>query len=86
MKTLTEIRTEIDALDAELAPLLVRRLEIADEVVAAKRAEGRPIDDPAREQAILDALAARAPADSADALRAVYRTIFAESKARQQRA
>lgn len=84
MKTLAEVRAEIDALDAALVPLIVRRLRIADDVAAAKRAEGRPIDDPARERAILDAVAARVPDDCAEAVRTIYGAFFEESKRRQR--
>jgi len=85
VKTLAEVRAEIDALDEALLPLLERRLRIADAVAAAKRAEGLPIDDPVREQAILDAVSAKVAPDCAESVRTVFRTLFAESKARQGR-
>ncbi|WP_374205183.1 chorismate mutase [Streptomyces sp. TRM72054] len=43
-----------------LTDLLADRLLIADKVAAAKYGTDRPIDDPAREQKILDDVAARA--------------------------
>lgn len=43
-----------------LTDLFAERLQIADKVAAAKYGTDRPIDDPAREQKILDDVAARA--------------------------
>ncbi|MFD6725081.1 chorismate mutase, partial [Streptomyces sp. NPDC060131] len=43
-----------------LTDLFAERLLIADKVAAAKYGTDRPIDDPAREQRILDDVAARA--------------------------
>ncbi|GAA2822997.1 gamma subclass chorismate mutase AroQ [Nonomuraea rubra] len=43
-----------------LVDLIVRRLSLADEVAAAKLADGRPIADPVRERRLLDAVAALA--------------------------
>ncbi|WP_364704601.1 chorismate mutase [Streptomyces ossamyceticus] len=43
-----------------LTDLFAERLLIADQVAAAKYGTARPIDDPAREQRILDDVAARA--------------------------
>jgi chorismate mutase len=55
-----------------LVELTVRRLLLADEVAAAKLADGRPITDPVRERRLLDAvavLAARAGPAPEDAVR-----------------
>lgn len=51
--------------DAGLAPLVdvaARRLDVADLVAAAKWGTGRPIEDPVREQQILDSVAERSVA------------------------
>ncbi|WP_336605613.1 chorismate mutase [Streptomyces sp. BA2] len=58
-----------------LTDLFAERLLIADKVAAAKYGSGRPIDDPAREQKILDDVAARALALglAPDAAVAVFR-------------
>ena len=85
MKSLTEIRGEIDALDSELVRLLRRRLEIADEVADAKRAAGLAVTDATREQAVLDQVAAAAGENFAEDVRNFYRGFFAASKARQRR-
>ncbi|WP_037316807.1 chorismate mutase [Amycolatopsis orientalis] len=55
-----------------LTDLSAQRVEIADKVAAAKFGTPSPIDDPAREQQILDSVAAKAPGlglDAGDAVR-----------------
>jgi chorismate mutase len=55
-----------------LTDLAAQRVQIADKVAAAKFGTPSPIDDPVREQQILDSVAAKAPAmglDPADAVR-----------------
>lgn len=58
-----------------LTDLVAERLLVADKVAAAKYGTGRPIDDPAREQKILDDVAVRAGALGLDpdAVAAVFR-------------
>ena len=85
MRTLEELRREIDVIDSGIVPLLVRRLALAGEIAAVKRAAGRPAEDPAREESVLGSFAAAVPAGSLDAVRAVYRTLFREMKAAQSR-
>ncbi|KUO20243.1 gamma subclass chorismate mutase AroQ [Streptomyces dysideae] len=60
---------------APLTELFAERLLIADKVAAAKYGTDRPIDDPAREQKILDDVAARAVGLGLDpeAVMAVFR-------------
>ncbi|MEV6910340.1 chorismate mutase [Amycolatopsis sp. NPDC051071] len=50
-----------------LTDLAARRVEIADKVAAAKFGTPSPIDDPVREQQILDSVAAKAPGLGLDA-------------------
>lgn len=54
MSTLELLRNEIDAIDAELAELFVRRMEIVEKIAAKKKEEGLPTFDRAREDAILE--------------------------------
>ncbi|GAB3721090.1 chorismate mutase [Amycolatopsis oliviviridis] len=51
----------------ELTDLAARRVQIADKVAAAKFGTPSPIDDPVREQQILDSVAAKAPGLGLDA-------------------
>jgi len=84
MKDLNAIRVEIDAVDDQLADLLVKRLRLAADVAATKAAAGRAVTDPARERAILTRLSDRVGGDVARDVRAVYSTLFGVSKARQR--
>lgn len=51
----------------DLTDLAAQRLQIADKVAAAKFGTPSPIDDPVREQQILDSVAAKAPGLGLDA-------------------
>ena len=48
-----ELREEIEAIDRSLIELIARRVDLAREVGRAKRAEGLPTLDPAREAAVV---------------------------------
>ncbi len=50
---LAELRGEIEALDRQLVELIARRVGMAREVGAAKRAAGAPILDPGREAEVV---------------------------------
>ena len=63
MKELGDIRKEINGIDDELARLFKRRMEIAGEVAASKRAQGVPVNDPAREREILSRVTEEVGAD-----------------------
>ncbi|WP_410653501.1 chorismate mutase [Amycolatopsis sp. cmx-4-54] len=55
----------------KLTDLAAQRVQIADKVAAAKFGTPSPIDDPVREQQILDSVAAKAPGLGLDAAGAV---------------
>lgn len=55
----------------QLTDLAAQRVQIADKVAAAKFGTPSPIDDPVREQQILDSVAAKAPGLGLDAAGAV---------------
>jgi chorismate mutase/prephenate dehydratase len=55
-KTLSELRTSIDAVDRELLALLNRRAAFANEVGEIKRAEGSPVFRPEREAQVINGL------------------------------
>ena len=84
MKGRGEIRGEIDRIDDELADLFRRRMELADEVAASKRADGSPVTDPAREREIVARVAERVGLEFAGGARLLYTTLFGISKARQR--
>ncbi len=84
MKSLAESRAEIDEVDRQLVPLIVRRLETVCDIAEAKRATGKAVQDPTREKAILDKVAASAGAEFGDEAKAVFETLFDVAKCRQR--
>ncbi len=52
-----ELRNEIDAVDSELLKLFLRRMELSRQIALWKKAEGKAVFDPAREQEKLSAIA-----------------------------
>ena len=83
-KSLEAVRAEIDAIDRALVRLVVRRLRAVREVAEAKRATGRAVHDPAREEAILGAVGAAAGDGFSDEVKTVFRTLFDVAKSRQR--
>ncbi len=84
MRTLQEVRKEIDEIDTALLELFRRRMAVMGEVAQAKRAAGIPLTDPVREQLVLDKVAAACPGLE-DEARTLYAAIFAISKERQSK-
>jgi chorismate mutase/prephenate dehydratase len=60
-KSLSELRSSIDAVDRELLALLNRRAAFANEVGEIKRAEGSPVFRPEREAQVINGLQAANP-------------------------
>lgn len=56
---LDTIRQEIDHVDQELVALLEKRMQLLNQVVAYKKATGKPILDTSREDAVLQKAASR---------------------------
>ena len=84
MKDLAEVRQEIDSIDDELLKLFRRRLAIAADVAAAKKATGMAVCDPARERAILTRVTEGLSAEEENDARIFFSTLFTISKARQR--
>ena len=84
MKSLNEARAEIDAIDRELVPLIVRRLEAVCDIAEVKRQTGVAVHDPVREKAILDGVAEAAGAEFGDEAKTVFETLFDVAKCRQR--
>lgn len=76
---LNEIRTEINMIDDQLLPLLMRRMEAAGKVAAIKREAGIPVLDAQREQQILDRVRAHGGAYG-NALQGVYAAMIEASR------
>ena len=52
MESLNELRQDIDALDARLAALYRRRMDVAARIAAVKQEQGLPVLQPEREREI----------------------------------
>lgn len=85
IRSLDELRGEIDRIDAKLLKLFAERMDVCSGVAEYKAASGRPVHDPARESEKLDAIAAAAPAVYADGARRLWQTLFDVSRERQER-
>ena len=81
---LDTLRSEIDAIDAELLPAFIRRMEAAVRVADFKLAANAPVSRPGREHVILDRIRASVPPESADDAVRLYRMILAISCSRQR--
>lgn len=81
---LNECRAQIDALDAQLLALFVRRMELSEEIAAQKKAHGLAVRDAAREEERLRAVAAQCPEELRPYARALWQTLFALSRRYQE--
>jgi chorismate mutase/prephenate dehydratase len=82
--SLDDLRSEIDAADAEIVRLLGRRAQIVQRIREEKQTSDTPVYDPSREAALLNRIA-EIGADPLpkDALKAVFREIIAACRALQ---
>ena len=78
------LRAEIDGIDDEIARLFRRRMEIVDGIAEAKRKQGAPVSDPARERMTLARVAGNVGADLENGARLLFTTMFGIAKARQR--
>jgi len=86
MSQLEEYRAQIDAIDAEMVPLFLKRMEITGKVGAWKKAQGLPVMDAGREQRVIAdrSALAQTPAAKADVAN-LYESILAISRRQQRR-
>ena len=73
---LKDYREKMDAIDAQLLPLFLQRMETAAEIAAYKKAHGLPVLDAGRERAKLRALEEQTPEDLRDYTDSLYQTLF----------
>ena len=78
------LRGEIDGIDDEIARLFRRRMEIVDGIAEAKRREGAPVSDPARERMTLARVAGNVGPGLENGARLLFTTMFGIAKARQR--
>lgn len=83
MKSIDELREEIDTVDCEIVKQLNRRIQLVVKTGEYKKQSSLPVEDTAREQEILSNL----DCDQLDEefLRNLYSVIFTYSKAIQER-
>ena len=84
MDGLLELREEIDRIDGQLIPLLVKRMEISKKVADYKLKNGLPVLNEKREAEILSAVSEKC-GDKGDAVKAVYSAILDASKSIQNK-
>lgn len=77
---LDELRAQIDRVDRELVALFCRRMALSAAVAAEKQAQGAPVRVAAREQAVLEHVAALADEPLGSYTRALYETILSLSR------
>lgn len=82
-ETLAQAREQLDVIDDQLVALFNERMDVVEEVARIKRQQGGAINDPAREEAILERLTAQCSPERKVALRRLYTTLFEVSKERQ---
>ena len=82
---ITDLRTEIDAVDSQIAELLAQRMDISRRIAEWKKAAGRPALDTRREREKLNALTSECREDMAQPLRVVYSLLFELSRAEQNK-
>ena len=81
-KTLSELRTQIDALDQELLALLNRRAALAHQVGEIKRQENSPVFRPERENQVIATLQTGNPGPlKADGVASIWREIMSACRA-----
>ena len=82
---LSDYRSEIDRIDAELVRLFAERMRTAAGIAAYKKEHHLPVLDPLREREKLDALSELAPEEFSDYTRRLYIQIFELSRSYQDR-
>lgn len=82
MRTLSDVRIEIDKIDDQLISLLNARADLVHEVGELKRQSGQEIYAPEREEALLKSLVAKSQGRLPEtSIRAIYREIMSASLA-----
>lgn len=79
---LTDLRRELDAIDRELVGLFARRMDMAGRIGAYKRAHGLAVQDPAREEEVLQSRGELLPERRAQ-VRRLYELLLALSREEQ---
>lgn len=57
MKKLTNIRKEIEIIDREIIDLIVKRTNLAKDILEAKKQDGKPINDEKQNRTVMERVA-----------------------------
>ncbi len=82
---LSELRNEIDAIDKELLPLFVKRMETANRIAEYKRENHLPVLDTARERELLSRIAGEAGEEMDSYAVVLYSTLLSLSRSYQHK-
>jgi len=82
---LSELRTQIDAIDEELVKLFCARMAVSAKVADYKKANNLPIHHPGREREILQEVAKRAGPEMESYARGLYSMLFELSRSYQSK-
>ena len=85
MKTLQELRVEIDDIDEQMTSLFVKRMEAVTEIGKIKKSQGLPVQNRQREEQILEARAKQVSCELAESVKEFYEAVFAVSRSYQQK-
>ena len=80
MKTLDELRSQIDAADKDLIDAFARRLDAVKQIGELKKAQGRPVFDPEREKQKIAQLENLASAEVRPHIKRLYTEIMGIAK------
>jgi chorismate mutase, archaeal type len=85
--SLDELRDEIEEIDAEIVESIARRTYVVESIAEVKEERGMEIQDPEREQIVLERVAERAEALDVDPedVREVFELLMDMSKKEQRR-
>lgn len=84
MDDLASLRMRIDEIDAQIFSLFEERMHISDKIAAVKRAEGRDVFDPAREQEKIEAAISSVPDDMGCDAEELMQLLMKASRNRQR--
>ena len=80
MKTLEELREQLDSTDKEIMRLFSERMDISKEIGAVKRVSGRPLTDPSREEKVVSSRLEWLPGEYGAPGERLVRLLIGESK------
>ena len=85
MKTLEEMRAEMDKIDADIMSSFTKRMELSAEIAKYKKENNLPVLDEVREKAKLDSIAKNVPDEMAAFTSKLYLTLADLSRDYQEK-